>query len=228
MANLYEKESDKKRISKVHMLIAAFLVVAVPTGVVLGLATMLEDNKSENTEEQQQEEYQDQELLDDSGKSYTLHKNADGSETARYADGQDVTFRRQDDGSLSFMSGTAGLLAGLAGGYFLFHGLSSMGGMYSPSANAYVPSSTPSAISSSERASRIQRYAPAGVPIQDIRKDNVPAGAGSAGKGYSSSSNSSSSVASHSSKSSSSVSSKASVGSVKSGFGGAGARSSAS
>ena len=226
MTNLYEKESDKKRKNKVHMLIAAFLAVAVPTGVVLGLATMLEDNKSENTEEQQQqEEYQDQELLDDSGKSYTLHKNADGSETARYADGQDVTFRRQDDGSLSFMSGTAGLLAGLAGGYFLFHGLSSAGGMYSPSANAYVPSSTPSAISSSERASRIQRYAPAGVPIQDIRKDDVPAGAGSAGKGHSSSS---SSVASHSSKSSSSVSSKSSVGSVKSGFGGAGARSSAS
>lgn len=81
-----------------------------------------------------------QRLTDDSGVEYTLIDNGDGTETARYDDGRSVTFRRQEDGSLDFMSGTAGLIAGLAAGYFMFHGFSSGGGTWDSARNRYTVS----------------------------------------------------------------------------------------
>lgn len=78
----------------------------------------------------QNEKYDDQTLTDDSGKEYTLHKNADGTETATYKDGKTVTFKRDNDGNMNYVSGALGLIGGLAAGYMLFHGLGSSGGYY--------------------------------------------------------------------------------------------------
>lgn len=81
-----------------------------------------------------------QRLTDDSGVEYTLIDNGDGTETARYDDGRAVTFRREEDGSLDYISGAAGLLAGMAAGYFLFHGFSSPAGTWDSSRNRYTVS----------------------------------------------------------------------------------------
>ena len=37
-------------------------------------------------------EYEDEQLVDDAGNPYTLHRNEDGTETAIYDDGREVTF----------------------------------------------------------------------------------------------------------------------------------------
>ena len=81
-----------------------------------------------------------QRLTDDNGVEYTLIDNGDGTETARYDDGRSVTFRRQEDGSLDFLSGTAGLIAGMAAGYFMFHGFSSPSGNWNAAQNRYTVS----------------------------------------------------------------------------------------
>ena len=55
-----------------------------------------------------------QTLLDDEGREYTLTQNADGTETATYEDGRSVTVKREENGSLRYISGAEGLIAGLA------------------------------------------------------------------------------------------------------------------
>ncbi|MCR5758477.1 MAG: hypothetical protein K6F95_11310 [Selenomonas sp.] len=81
-------------------------------------------------------------LTDDSGQEYTLTENDDGTETATYEDGRTVTFRREEDGGLNYIAGSAGLLAGLAAGYYMFHGLSSGGGgYYNASTHRYTTNS---------------------------------------------------------------------------------------
>lgn len=142
-------------------------------------------------------------LTDDNGQEYTLTQNEDGTETATYEDGRTVTFRRNEDGSLDFLSGSAGLLAGLAAGYFLFHGLSSGGGGYYNSRTGRYTTNEPVR------------------PVKEKEKNTTSRGGGS----VSSKSQNSSTV--KSSKSSGSVKASASTG-AKSGFGSAGARSSSS
>ena len=146
-------------------------------------------------------------LTDSDGNEYTLTQNADGSETADYGDGRKVTFKRDDNGNLNFISGTASLLAGLAAGYYLFHGFSNgRGGYYNAQTHRYTTYE----------------------PVQRIKdKDDRY------GSGYSSSSSSrsssSKSASVSSSKSSTKSTTKSSVSSSsKSGFGSAGARSSSS
>lgn len=176
------------------------------------------------------DDYQDQKLLDDNGKEYTLHKNADGTETATYADGQEVTFQRDDSGNLNAVSGAAGLLAGLAAGYFLFHGFNSPAGSWDSAKNRYSVSEPLKPASNTSRAKAMKKYTPAGTRIQDIKppvpqKDDKNGGSATAGSRSISSSNSNSV---NKSSSNSSNTSKSSVGSTKSGFGSAGARSASS
>lgn len=78
-------------------------------------------------------------IEDDNGERYQLIENPDGTETARYRDGREVTFKRDDDGNLTFLSGAAGLLSGLAAGYYLHKGLSApQSGYYDSSSNRYI------------------------------------------------------------------------------------------
>ena len=101
---------------------------------------------SENVEEKpapaensQAQKLAGQRLTDDNGVEYTLIDNGDGTETARYDDGRSVTFQRQEDGSLDYLYGAAGLLATMAAGYYLFHGFSG-GGTWDSSRNRYTVS----------------------------------------------------------------------------------------
>lgn len=153
-------------------------------------------------------------LTDEAGREYKLHDNGDGTETARYANGDSVTFRR-DEGGLSFLSGTAGLLAGLAAGYFIHRGLSGgHGGYYDANRKRYVASE----------------------PVRPLKKDKEDKNSSNYRSSSSSRSSSKSSseagkAAAKSSaapaKSSAPGSTKSSV-SAKSGFGSAGARSASS
>lgn len=209
-----------------RILLATFM--AVSAGVVAGCSEEGDSLVSDDTSYER--------LKDDSGKEYTLVKNGDGTETAKYDDGESVTFKRDDDGNLNFVAGSAGLLAGLAAGYFLWHGLNSSGGHYDSSSRSYRPSSS---VSQDIKKNGWKKY--------DQEKDKNRGRSGGSTYVPSSNSSSSSSSSSSSTKSSSSSSSSTSkpstsaqsksstpstkssvsAGSTKSGFGGAGARSSA-
>lgn len=167
------------------------------------------------------EPYADQELLDSDGRKYTLHQNEDGTETARYDNGEEVTFRRDEHGNVDYCSGTASLAAILAS-YFLFHGFMYPSG--SMSATGFTANAPLRTTSANYRAEALRKYTPAGGKIQDIKiptavyrdKDNQSGGSSYSGGG------SRTRTSSESSKGSSSV------GSTKSGFGSAGARSASS
>ena len=74
---------------------------------------------------------------DAAGETVQLTHNADGTDTATYADGRSVTFRRDDDGNLSATSGTASLLTGIAAGYLLSQGFSGGAGHYDTATRSY-------------------------------------------------------------------------------------------
>jgi hypothetical protein len=153
-------------------------------------------------------------LTDEAGREYKLHDNGDGTETARYANGDSVTFRR-DEGGLSFLSGTAGLLAGLAAGYFIHRGLSGgHGGYYDANRKRYVASE----------------------PVRPLKKDKEDknssnyrssSGSRSSSKNSSEAGKAAAKSSASSAKNSATGSTKSSV-SAKSGFGSAGARSASS
>lgn len=164
------------------------------TSVCLATAGCVDDEADSSLDA----DYDDTDLKDDDGNEYTLHKNEDGTETARYKDGREVTFRRDENNDLNYVSGAAGLLGGLAAGYFLFHGLKGGGGGY-VYGGAYHPSSSISRMDRRERDRRISNFTPSGKAPSSTPK-----------------------VSSGSSKSSS-----VSSGGSKGGFGSAGARSSA-
>lgn len=164
--------------------------------------------------------YEDQELIDDDGNTYVLHRNEDGTETATYADGRDVTFRRNHDNSLDFISGTAGMLAAMAAGYYLFHGLgcnTGYRGSYNPSAGRYTCSEPLRRMDMAERNKRMQSYVPSSsaasinnnyprAMMQKDKDDQNPAArsssySGSSGGGGSSSKSATSSAAASSTKS---------------------------
>ena len=148
-------------------------------------------------------------LVDDEGQEYTLTQNEDGSETAAYEDGRSVTIKREENGSLRFLHGSEGLIAGLAAGYYMFHGLSGgEGGRYSAVQGRFIPNG----------------------PVVPMKEKEDPRNTVyRSGSSFSSSSRSNTSKVrtSFGSKSSSSAKSSSSSG-AKSGFGSAGARSSAS
>ena len=153
-------------------------------------------------------------LTDEAGREYKLHDNGDGTETARYANGDSVTFRRDEDG-LSFLSGTAGLLAGLAAGYFIHRGLSGgHGGYYDANRKRYVASE----------------------PVRPLKKDKEDknssnyrssSGSRSSSKNTSEAGKAAAKSSAAAAKNSATGNTKSSV-SAKSGFGSAGARSASS
>ena len=146
-------------------------------------------------------------IEDDNGERYQLIENPDGTETARYRDGREVTFKRDDDGNLTFLSGAAGLLGGLAAGYYLHKGLSApQNGYYDSSSNRYI--SRP--LRDDDKKSANNSTANAAAAIAATSSNNS-AGSSSVSKVESTP------------KTSTSTST-----SVKSGFGSAGVRSSAS
>lgn len=141
-------------------------------------------------------------IEDDNGERYQLIENPDGTETARYRDGREVTFKRDDDGNLTFLSGAAGLLGGLAAGYYLHKGLSApQNGYYDSSSNRYI--SRPLRDDDKKRANN--SMVNAGATKAAVSSDSTGNKVESAPKTSTSTSTS-----------------------VKSGFGSAGARSSAS
>ena len=121
-------------MNKTKYLVGAFVATALLMG---GCG---DEETTEVPAQNQTQSLAGQRLTDDNGVEYTLIDNGDGTETARYDDGRSVTFRRQEDGSLDFLSGTAGLLAGMAAGYFLFHGFNNPGGNWDASRNRYTVS----------------------------------------------------------------------------------------
>lgn len=141
-------------------------------------------------------------IEDDNGERYQLIENPDGTETARYRDGREVTFKRDDDGNLTFLSGAAGLLGGLAAGYYLHKGLSApQNGYYDSSSNRYI--SRPLRDDDKKRANN--SMVNAGATKAAVSNDSIGNKVESAPK-----------------------TSTSNITSVKSGFGSAGARSSAS
>ena len=111
-------------------------------------------------------EYEDEQMVDDAGNPYTLHRNEDGTETAVYDDGREVTFRRDENNNLNFISGTAGLLSGLAMGYFLFHGLQpSQPGYYDKNTGRYVARGNMQPLTKEERDDKYRPYGAAGRAV---------------------------------------------------------------
>ncbi len=120
----------KEKNSKTKYLVGAFLATAL---VIYGCGSDTE----ENAEPVENGENLGQRLADDTGAEYTLIDNGDGTETARYDDGRAVTFRRQEDGSLDYVAGVAGLIAGMAASYYLFHGFSNTAPVFEVSTDSW-------------------------------------------------------------------------------------------
>lgn len=172
-------------------------------------------------------------LKDDNGNPYTLHKNADGTETARYDDGKEVTFRRDPDtNEIHYESGTSSLLTGMLMGYFLFHGFGGIGGSpasnfnYNPRSNTYTTKEPLQRLSRDEQRRNVNNFV-AGSSNNSSKSStsNSSNSSKSSTSSNSSNSNKSNSV-SNSSKSGGSTGSVSSP--PKSGFGSAGARGGAS
>jgi len=189
---------------KTKYLVATFLATALLTG---GCSDS--ENVEENpapAETSQTQKLAGQRLTDDNGVEYTLIDNGDGTETARYDDGRSVTFRRQEDGSLDYLYGAAGLIAGMAAGYYLFHGFSSPAGTWNSATNRYTVSeplrrndkNTSGAYTSRPSSSAISSASSSNSKVNLSKESSTP-------------------------KTNASTSSS----SAKSGFGGAGARTSA-
>lgn len=211
---------------KTKYLVATFLATALLTGGCSDSENVEENPASAETSQTQK--LAGQRLTDDNGVEYTLIDNGDGTETARYDDGRSVTFRRQEDGSLDYLYGAAGLIAGMAAGYYLFHGFSSPAGTWNSATNRYTVSEplrrrdTPTA--STGTSSRPSSSASSSTPNTSANSSasnssNSKVNLSKEGTPSSSASSSNSKV--NLSKESSSSSS------AKSGFGGAGARTSA-
>lgn len=204
---------------KTKYLVGTFLATALLIG---GCSDS--ENVEENpapAENSQTQKLAGQRLTDDNGMEYTLIDNGDGTETARYDDGRSVTFQRQEDGSLNYLAGAAGLIAGMAAGYYLFHGFSRPAGTWNSSTNRYMISEplrreNTSGTYTSRPASSANSSTPNSSTATNsnskvnLSKESAPSSAAT-------SSNSKVNLSKESTSSSS----------AKSGFGGAGARTSA-
>ena len=161
--------------------------------------------------------YDDQVLKDDNGNEYTLKNNGDGTETATYKNGEQVTFRRDSDGNMNYVAGAAGLIGGLAAGYYMFHGLNRpSGSYYDNSSKKYVTPTRPTKMKEEEREKKAQAFIPNGHMLNGISSSRSGGG-------------SKSNVSNSKGSSNSTASSPKSTGSsAKGGFGSAGARGGAS
>lgn len=204
---------------KTKHLVGAFLATAL---IISGCGDDTTAEQPATETPQTQTKLAGQRLTDDSGVEYTLIDNGDGTETARYDDGRAVTFRREEDGSLDFVSGTAGLLAGMAAGYFLFHGFSSPAGTWDSTRNRYTVS---------EPLRREERNSTGGGYAGTSARPSTSSSGGASTSNPSAASNSSTRPSTSSASSSSGgvnltkpAAPSSSASSAKTGFGGAGAR----
>lgn len=108
------------RSAKTAAILAAFMAVS-------GAAVMMAGCGSTQQKDQQD---QGDVLTDEKGRKYRLVKNDDGTETAKYENGDEVTFRRDDNDNLQYVSGMSSLLPMLMMSYFLFHGINGYSGHY--------------------------------------------------------------------------------------------------
>ena len=217
-------------MGKTKYLVGTFLATAL---LISGCSDSETVEETAPAETAQTQKLAGQRLTDDSGVEYTLIDNGDGTETARYDDGRSVTFQRQEDGSLDYLYGAAGLLAGMAAGYYLFHGFSSPAGSWNPATNRYTVSEplqrrdTPTATGASAgTSSRPSTTANTSTPASSTPNSSTAANSNSK-VNLSKESTTPSTAANSSSKVNLSKESTTSSSSAKSGFGGAGARSSA-
>lgn len=98
------------------------LITFLSTSLCVAGCSSGEDSK-EQARAQIQQNMEKEIYLDTNKRTYTLRKNSDGTETAVYDDGSTVTFTREEDNSLSYISGAAHLLPGMAIGYLLAKGI---------------------------------------------------------------------------------------------------------
>lgn len=109
---------------KTVLIVTAFTAAAaIASGLPDNIYTYFTANQGDN------DKLQPQKLIDENGQAYTLTQNDNGTETATYDNGQSVDFERDEDNNIHYLSGTSGLLAGLAASYFFYHGLNN-GGLY--------------------------------------------------------------------------------------------------
>lgn len=104
------------RSAKTAAILAAFMTVGGAAVMMAGCG--------------QEEKAQGDELKDENGRTYHLVKNEDGTETAKYDNGEEVTFRRDENDNLQYVSGVSSLLPLLMMSYFMFHGLPGYSGHY--------------------------------------------------------------------------------------------------
>lgn len=205
MEKLYVKDKDKK-VSVTKCLLLSFLGVA---GITY-FCCSLDDNDKDSFEIPKNMDYSYDVITDENGWEYTLQNNDDGTETVIYPNGESETFKRESDGSLTHISGTTGLIAGMAASYYLFHGLSgqnnSVKGHYDNTKSKYVLD---------EPLQRIDRER------QDKRTTTATGGGGGAR------SNNDTNITKESPKTNSAGKTAVSDG-AKGGFGGAGARTAVS
>lgn len=82
-------------------------------------------------------------LTDENGRTYHLIKNEDGTETAKYDNGEEVTFRRDENDNLNYISGMSSLLPMMMMSYFMFHGLGGYHGTYDRSTGNVLNNNRP-------------------------------------------------------------------------------------
>lgn len=104
------------RSAKTAAILAAFMAVGGTAVMISGCG--------------QEKQVEGQELKDENGRTYHLIKNEDGTETARYDNGEEVTFRRDENDNLQYVSGASSLLPLLMMSYFMFHGMNGYSGHY--------------------------------------------------------------------------------------------------
>ncbi len=90
-----------------------------------------------------QEQVKGDTLTDENGRKYQLIKNEDGTETAKYENGEEVTFRRDENDNLNYVSGMSSLLPMMMMSYFLFHGLGGYHGTYDRSTGNVLNNNKP-------------------------------------------------------------------------------------
>jgi len=210
---------------KTKYLVATFLATALLTGGCSD-SEKVEENPAP-AETSQTQKLAGQRLTDDNGVEYTLIDNGDGTETARYDDGRSVTFRRQEDGSLDYLYGAAGLIAGMAAGYYLFHGFSSPAGTWNSATNRYTVSEPLRRNDKNTSGAYTSRPSSSASNSSTAANSNSKVNLSKEGTPSSSASSSNSKVNLSKESSTPKTNASTSSSSAKSGFGGAGARTSA-
>ena len=97
------------RSAKTAAILAAFMALNGTAALIVGCG--------------QEKQVQGEKLTDENGRTYYLIKNPDGTETARYENGEEVTFRRDENDNLHYISGMSNLLPLMMMSYFMFHGM---------------------------------------------------------------------------------------------------------